>query len=411
MTAIACDSSRCADAEAAIRSLLQPYLVEEFLARHWEREYLHVSRKDDNLAASLVSVKDVDEILTTFYSSGTHRWDAVRVAHDGFLVSPAEFLRNREGPVAEVDVERIAQMYQGGSSIILNRVHEVLPQVFRFCSALSDFFGVNVHANAYINPPASQSLPLHFDVHDVFMLQAVGEKAWNLYPSPVRLATAAVQGDNCPEPIGPGRRVRLQAGEVVYLPRGMLHEGVTEDRMSLHLSIGVNQYTWAELLADVLAELEQDDEDFRRSVAAGPVESEVVDDDFVSTLGALASRIADARRVRDVARRHSEHVRRRNARPRPGMFEAVADPARILSTTLVVIRPGCEVLVERREHDILIRFDDKALAVPAYVEPQVRCLFAGTTVSAETLPSDLDAAGRLVLIRRLVREGLLIVKG
>src|SRR5437868_1218688 len=86
------------DAKAAIRALLQPYSIEDFLSRYWEREHLHVSRDDTELAVSLMSVEDVDELLTKTYSSGARRWDAVRVARDGYLVPSNKYLRNREGP-------------------------------------------------------------------------------------------------------------------------------------------------------------------------------------------------------------------------------------------------------------------------------------------------------------------------
>ena len=46
------------------------------------------------------------------------------------------------------------------------------------------------------------------------------------------------------EPGEPVLDVTLQAGDTLYLPRGWLHEAKTSETDSLHLTMGVNVYTW-----------------------------------------------------------------------------------------------------------------------------------------------------------------------
>ena len=67
-------------------------------------------------------------------------------------------------------------------------------------------------------------------------------------------------------PQGNVTTVRLRRGELLYLPRGFLHQGKTSNEMSAHLTIGVNPITWAQVIHKIVDRLEQTDPDFRRSV-------------------------------------------------------------------------------------------------------------------------------------------------
>jgi hypothetical protein len=53
---------------------------------------------------------------------------------------------------------------------------------------------------------------------------------------------------------------------------------------------------------------------------------------------------------------------------------------------------------------------DRELRMPAFVEPAMQIIAAGEVVTVGELPG-LDEAGTLVLVRRLIREGLIEVVG
>ena len=76
----------------------------------------------------------------------------------------------------------------------------------------------------------------------------------------------------------------LEAGDTMYLPRGWLHDALTTDSESLHLTIGVKVYTWLDAAKAALDECGTD-AGFRRSV---PADGEMRDD----LLAVLAERLA-----------------------------------------------------------------------------------------------------------------------
>ena len=66
--------------------------------------------------------------------------------------------------------------------------------------------------------------------------------------------------------------------------------------------------------------------------------------------------------------------------------------------------------LEDREDGVGLVFEGKELRFPEQARVEVTaCFEADEPFRAADLPGDLDEAGRLVLVRRLVREGFLRV--
>ena len=250
-----------------------------------------------------------------------------------------------------------------------------------------------MQANAYFTPRGSQGLPVHHDTHDVFCLQIAGEKRWLVYEPALELPLRSQRYR--PGPGGPGEPVLdlvLRAGDTLYLPRGWLHEALTSEADSLHLTVGVNVRTWLDALRDALDDCAEDLE-FRRSVPAdGTMRADLV------------ARLEERLRPAAVARR----VRAR----------LVAGRRPLLSGQLSELRALDELSVnaplERRPTVIAdldgpaLVFDGKRVEFPAHAREELAAACAADgPFSASDLPGRLDEAGRLVLVRRLVREGFL----
>jgi hypothetical protein len=100
--------------------------------------------------------------------------------------------------------------------------------------------------NTYITPPESAGLVPHYDDHDVLILQIRGSKTWHLYvdadlpPHKIqRDQDHAVAIDNLPVPTD----LRLEAGDVLYVPRGRVHDAETGEEPSIHLTVGIHAPT------------------------------------------------------------------------------------------------------------------------------------------------------------------------
>jgi len=356
--------------------------VEEFLGSHWEREPLHVARGEPGRFDDLLSARDVERALEE---------PGLRVP--GFrLVKAGEQLGGyttelswRPQPFTGVaETSRVVEEVANGATLVLQGLHLTRLSTAAYCRELEARLGQPAQANAYFTPRRSQGLPVHHDTHDVFVLQISGRKRWRVYAPVWELPLKQQRYDvSMGEPGDTLLDVVLEPGDTLYLPRGWLHEALTSGEDSLHLTVGVAVFTWADAFRAALERCEQDVA-FRRSP----------DGDGAELLERLGEELAPAEDMLD------RLVRSR----RP-----------ILAGQLLQLRSleGIET-VERRATVIAawdgerLSFEGKAISFPQQAREAVQALVAAEgPVELGDLPGPLDAEGRLVLARRLVREGFL----
>ena len=132
---------------------------------------------------------------------------------------------------------------------MLQGLHRLWPPLIDFVRQAVDDLGHPVQANAYITPPTNRGFDPHYDVHDVFVLQASGQKRWIVHepvhdhPLPSQPWTqhrAAIAERVTGEPV---IDTVLSAGDALYLPRGWVHSAQALDTTSIHLTIGVSAVT------------------------------------------------------------------------------------------------------------------------------------------------------------------------
>ncbi|MGH3028784.1 MAG: JmjC domain-containing protein, partial [Gaiellaceae bacterium] len=191
-----------------------------------------------------------------------------------------------------------------------------------------------------------------------------------------------------------------RAGDTLYLPRGWLHQAETSDTDSLHLTIGINAYTWLDAAKAALAETEQELA-FRHGIEAGADEA----DSLAERLGAEL----DPELV--ATRRRRRFVQTRRPIRADGLTQLRA-----------LEQLDTETELERRETVIAdleeggdgwtLAFEGREVRFPAHAGPELEaCYEADEPFRLSELPGDLDAVGRFVLARRLVREGFLRIRG
>jgi hypothetical protein len=297
------------------------------------------------------------------------------------------------------DVHRVLAEFEAGATIVLQGLHYNWRPLAEFCRGLEAALGHPVQANAYYTPRGSQGLPVHHDTHDVFVLQVAGHKRWLVY-NPVFELPLREQRYKA-ELGGPGDPVHdltLAAGDVLYLPRGWMHEALTSDADSLHITVGVNVYSWIDAVRAAVDSC-ADDIDFRRSV---PADGEQPVD--------LLERVRERLAAESVSRRMRSRLVRSRRAVLGGQLGQLRALDHLTTDTELRRRPTVIADLERDLDGAALVFEGKRISFPAQADEAVA--FAATaegTFRAGDMPGDLDEPGRLVLVRRLVREGFLLV--
>ena len=100
------------------------------------------------------------------------------------------------------------------------------------------------------------------------------------------------------EPDGPVMDVTMRAGDTLYLPRGWLHQAMTSDTRSLHLTVGINVATWRDAVRAAVDEAAEEDVLFRRGVGPDGAAPEGLFEALVSAAHARRGRTPSAPVVR-----------------------------------------------------------------------------------------------------------------
>lgn len=363
--------------------------------------------------SDLLSPSAVDELI----SERGVRTPFIRMARAGDLLArgcytgPAGF--GAEMP-DQVDSAKVLAEFLSGATIVLQGLHRLWPPLIDFVRSMVDDLGHPVQANAYVTPPGNRGFDPHYDVHDVFVLQTSGRKHWTVH-EPVHLhplpsqpwtdyrdeITARVDDDPVIDTV-------LEAGDALYLPRGWVHSAQSEDATSIHMTIGVSALTHLDVVRAVVDTLAGDSE-FRRSLPLGidatnrdemAATTSKVMADLIDVMRDRAGDLSDGAAVR-LSDRHAE-------RTRPAAVRVLANMEAAESAGAVPVRWRRGLVGTPRLSDgrVVLRLPDRTMTFPESCAPAIEALHRGL-VATDSLPG-LDRADSIVLIRRLLREAVLV---
>ena len=306
---------------------------------------------------------------------------------DGRTLPPAEYCTNlrmggrRVDDV--VDAAKVAARLADGATLVLQSLQRTHHPVGRFTAALEAEVSHPVQANAYLTPAGASGLSRHADGHDVIVVQLHGSKHW------------VIDGLGA---------VELTPGDVVYLPAGTEHEAEAQRSASLHLTIGLLRVTYRAVVERLLR------------TAGGLLDAPLplgyatggtgLADEIGEAL-AEVGKVLEAADPAAVAER--ERARRRPRVRHEGHLLSVLRAGDLGTGSVVALRPGpVPRATTGSDGRIAVDLGDRTVELPPAAASSLDRLLQGGPVTVGELPG-IDAEGQLVLVRRLVREGMLLV--
>lgn len=237
------------DAQAPMRleHLLSPLTVDEFLTNFWGQTFKHVPGVPDKFS-HLFPWQRLNEALEQ------HRLDfpRIRLTRDGERLEPRSYIRHstpgqKRVAVPRLRYEKLTQELNSGASLVLDAVDELYAPLRAMAEALELFFHERIQINSYASWRTSRGFDLHWDDHDVFIVQVTGRKHWMIHgiTRPYPLAGDPKE----PKPTEPPLWDHiLEPGDLLYIPRGFWHVAYPLNEPTLHLTVGVHNRAGLDLL-------------------------------------------------------------------------------------------------------------------------------------------------------------------
>jgi ribosomal protein L16 Arg81 hydroxylase len=383
--------------------LIQPATRQQFFQEYWETKPLVIHRQCANYYARLLSLDEIDRALTTL----DLRYPNVVLKNAARDVDEDEYTVNGSA----LDVAKLYQLFAEGSTVTLAFLDQVIPSLTEFCRGLEAEFSQPFQANIYLTPPGNQGAKVHYDTHDVFVLQVAGSKRWTIYGTPVELPLKNQDFDSSKH--APGERTmefELCPGDVAYIPRGWAHEARSTDTVSLHITAGILASTWTDFLLECVADACLNDPAFRKALPPGYARDGLPEQQAREMFNQLLRRLSERAKPDEILGGFADEFLSSCAPLLRGQMAQLAAVDRVSIDTVVGARPHLIARMQANHDSVSVHHFGCKTTFPPHVAPALQFALAHDRFAVRDLPGDLDDTGKLTLIRRLIREGLLLAE-
>jgi ribosomal protein L16 Arg81 hydroxylase len=371
-------------------SLLAPHDAETFFRDYFGKQHLHVKGSAERSAA-IMTLPGLNALMsmTSVWSPQT-----LKLFVDRNPVPVADYCARAlalggDGTALRPDPDLVQDWISKGASVILNDIDALASGVRQFANELQEATGGRSQANLYFSMAQRQAFGPHCDVHEVFAVHCHGEKVWNIYENreDTPINHPSFQFGDAERARRAGKvaeQVRMQPGDLLYIPRGRYHDALASENGALHIAFGVTLPKALDLLA-IIWEAAVQDPSLRADLphkadgeALGKLLKQV-GKKVEAILGSKAAQQAAAKAVHDWPYAFKSYdLESRIKTP----YAAAAKPAesgsyRVSKTVRVVQQNGRPILTDGKQH----------VEVPRDIASQVRFIMSRDTVSATTLRS------------------------
>ena len=380
--------------------LLHPTPSRVFLNSHWQKMPLHISNRGQGYFQKFFTIDRFEAEL----AGGHFHPDVLRLFDAGERLPVETYL----DPSGRPRMRDLFRLFAEGKTINYY-IHYSDPKIASLCRDVETKLHFKTKPALFLTPREANGLGAHYDYVDIFVLQLWGKKTWRLFEpvfdSPIRdQDRLAIDKTRLGEPV---LEAELQCGDVLYLPRGYIHEPFTTDEPSLHLSLGITFFVWYDLLKEILERAVSGDALLRQ-----PIPSELLKDPdstgFDEVIGQALAVLQTHAKTGPAVRKLLEGVYLDQPQHTGGQFRQLARLAEIGPETLVVQRDVATGFVADGGEIAELVFSGDKLTGPGHLAPILRDIAARKEPFRPVdLVCSLNEKSRLVLIRKLVQQGYL----
>jgi hypothetical protein len=403
-------------ADDAFRLLIAPVPTATFFERYFEREVLHAARADAAYFAELYNVGCVEDALVM----GADKPDQfVLIQHEGAEMareqmtserSVIRFRSARQAARSMIDPRSVLAAFAGGYTLNIKDAGAFHPPLAQLCNRIQAQLGFYVHANGYFTPANAQGFGTHYDTHDTLIVQIEGQKDWQVYdpvvvlPFEMQPYSSSVHDGK----LGAPRKIRLEAGDSLYIPRGYSHAAATSDVRSLHITFALAPIRVLDLVDSLMQLAALGDAELRRGLPPGWHRDPTFAARLSARLAEALPRAIAAARIPLAAELTYNEMFAATRTTAAGMFDALAAFERIRPNSRLRLRDDAPFHLRDRGDRLDIVLAAKVVSIPGTGRSAFARLMTGPATFAQ-IEAALPADSAPDFVRTLLLEGLIVI--
>jgi ribosomal protein L16 Arg81 hydroxylase len=344
--------------------VIAPLGKDAFLSDHWEKSWLHLPGTMGRFA-DLLSWDDLGGILDNTRMAPPH----IRLSKDGQTVEAERYVHAPPGAGNQprVDSGRLVTLLAEGATLVLQGVEEVAPKVRALSNSFRDALLARNHVNLYAGWRSENGFDLHWDPHEVMVLQLHGRKRWQIF-GPTQEQPLDVGSP--PKPAGlPLWDGLLNSGDILYLPRGWWHVAHPVNEPSMHLTFGIAPMHGLNLLNWMVMKL-RGEVHLRRNLPL--LQDITARQAYMAQLRAIVTQALGDAAIEDFMRDAGEHAHGRAPIRLPrAPYDQVAP---LQDESLIRLASSPRLLLRTEADKVTFNAYGKNYSVPIYVKPALDLL-------------------------------------
>jgi hypothetical protein len=371
-------------------SVIAPLDRASFLAGHWEKSWLHLAGAADRFGP-LLSWSDLAGILENTRLAPPH----IGLSKGGNAIEPERYIYTPPGAgnSPHIDLGRLVALLADGATLILHSVEEFSPAVRSLSESFRDALQARTHVNLYASWRSENGFDLHWDTHEVMVLQLHGRKQWQIF-APTQEAPLDVGVP--PRPTGPPTwSGLLNAGDILYLPRGWWHVANAVNEPSLHLTFGIAPMHGLNLLNWMATRL-KGNVHLRRNLPL--LQEPAAQQAYMSQLRAIVCEMLDDGAIENFIRDAGAHVHGRPSIQLPQAPYNQTGPLRDICVFRLASSPRLSLTDQGDK--VIFHAYGKTYTVPASVKPALALLNDRQVVPLARLCAAVDGEAAVASLKQ-----------
>lgn len=387
----------------SLNKLLKFHSKKDFFQTYFEKKALFISSKNKQKDINVFDFKDLDQVLSTHKIS----YPFLKVFKEGVEISRKNFeTRTDSNGSLYIDIPKVIEYFSAGNSLILNRIDRLSSKLNSFSRRLEVDLNMKVESNLYLTPANNYGFDIHFDAHDVFVIQLEGSKIWTLYESEIHLITDELRvSKRSQESFIEKSKHLLQKGDVLYIPRGTYHQAKSTVETSMHLTVGLHPLLGYQLI-NQLAVKAQEELFFRKSVPSVN-SSEEEKQEYYQLFAKKMDQFLDPNTLGKLANNKRMRLLTEQDLNFNGVLLNHLKGDSLKEDSIIRMRTGINAELKEGKRILKICMPQQMINLPIFLKPLVAQLFNLEEIRVSEIKEIEDLSQRMKILKQLLTKGFI----